>query len=162
MDARDAEAIALIERLAASETVDIPAGVRLLEIWTISGHRIRTYVDDDELIIKAFRRSHMPYDGPGILVYRGEIARQVEQNRIGLNWTPNRACAEGFADGLCRTHGPDSRGCYSVVLSALAPPKAIIAVPNAHSIYLGEEAYVIDPICLEQLSVMPWSYAPTD
>lgn len=41
-----------------------------------------------------------------------------------------------------------------VLLSAFAPPSAIIAEPNAHSRYLGEDEFTVDPKMLTDIVVL--------
>ncbi|OCJ02457.1 hypothetical protein A6U86_32260 [Rhizobium sp. AC27/96] len=116
--------------------------------WTERGFRLRAKIQDDDLIIRAFRQVFPPYNGGKLVLYRGERADELEAGRIGLNWSTDREVAMRFARGLCTTYG-----CDGVLLVATAEPSAIITGPNYHSAdHLREMEHVVDPKMLVELS----------
>lgn len=115
--------------------------------WTERGFRHRAEIQDDALLIRAFRQIFPPYQGEAMTLYRGERASEWEAGRVGLNWSPNRETGKMFASGLCTTYGGDG-----VLLIATAPPAAIIAPPNDHSAnWLREHEHIVDPALLTEI-----------
>lgn len=115
--------------------------------WTISGHHHRANIQNDDLLIRAFRRVFPPYNGSRLVLYRGERSSELKAGRIGLNWSTCRVVAKEFASGLCTTYG-----CDGVLLTATAEPSAVITGPNHHSAnWLHEMEYIIDPRMLAGL-----------
>lgn len=109
--------------------------------WTIRGFRHRAEIQDDDLLIRALRRVFRPYDGPNVVLYRGERASEIEAGRLGLNWSPSQEVAKMFASGLCTTYGS-----HGVLLTAIAEGSAIITGPNDHSAnWLREFEHIVDP-----------------
>lgn len=109
--------------------------------WTVRGFRHRAEVQDDDLLIRALRRVFAPYEGPRLVLYRGERASEIEAGRLGLNWSPSHEVARMFASGLCTTYGS-----HGVLLTAIAEGSAIITGPNDHSAnWLREFEHIVDP-----------------
>jgi hypothetical protein len=117
--------------------------------WTERGHSIREMVADDPVLLDALRILLPPYEGPDLLLYRGESARRHRQKRHGFAWTDRVDVARMFASGLNATE-PEG----GVLLSAMASSEAVIASPSPHSIYLGEYEYVVDRRRLTEISVV--------
>lgn len=78
------------------------------------------------------------YNGPDMLLYRGENINRMERGKIGTAWTDKKETAKRFASGL------NAEGKGGVILQALVPSAGIIAAPSDHSKYLGEYEYTID------------------
>lgn len=134
---------------AATRCVQVPDDFReaLHLAWTVRSHHYRADIQDDDLIIRAFRRVFSPYTGSRLVLYRGERSSELGAGRIGLNWSTDQEVAKKFARGLCTTYG-----CDGVLLRATAEPSAIITGPNQHSANkLGEMEHIIDPRMLVEL-----------
>jgi hypothetical protein len=130
----------LVQAAISAPVIDAQMRVAFHLQWTVRGFRIRESVDDDVLLAAALRRLLPPYEGPGLTLYRGEQAARVSRGEVGFGWTQDRAVAEMFAAGLCTTYPGGG-----VLLETAAPADAIIAAPGAHSSYLGEREFVVDP-----------------
>ncbi|RUR65894.1 hypothetical protein EJP67_02345 [Variovorax guangxiensis] len=117
--------------------------------WTEYGGRIRVDTGDDALLVRALRAWLPMYRGPEMTLLRGESIERYQAGRLGFCWTPNRETAEMFASGLQADY--PGGGC---LLQCLAPPDAILAAPDAHSRWLGEEEYVLDPTKLGDVEVV--------
>lgn len=126
----------------AAKTQDVPQEFRehFHTAWTVEGFRWRDAVDDDKLLSRALRAILTPYEGESLTLFRGEQSVRFDAGRLGFNWTPKRKVAEMFASGLCSLY--DGGG---VLLKATAPTAAIVASPGAHSQYLSEDEFVIEP-----------------
>jgi len=137
---------------AAAGTADevpdeLRAALRLQ--WTVRGHRIRETVNDDDALATILRRSLPPYEGPPLIVYRGERVEQAERGQVGFNWTSDRKVAEMFASGLCTLYPGGG-----VLLQAFAAVDAVISGSSAHSAYLGENELVVEPGRLTDVTVL--------
>ncbi len=137
----------LIKHAAKSENVSSVFRERFHTAWIVKGFRWREAVDDDLLLTRALRAILAPYAGESLTLFRGEQFAQYETGRVGFNWTPKREVAEMFASGLCTTYNGGG-----VLLRAMAPSAAIIASPNAHSQYLGEDEFVVEPSLLTDVT----------
>lgn len=78
------------------------------------------------------------YEGPELVLYRGENVDRLERASIGTAWTNAEDTAQIFASGL------NTVGSGGVILKARIPVDAIIAGPSEHSQYLGEHEYTVD------------------
>src|SRR5437868_2477403 len=65
-------------------------------LWTVKGHRIREELADDALLFDALRVLLPSYDGPDLLLYRGESAARHAQRAYGAAWTGRREVALMF------------------------------------------------------------------
>lgn len=107
--------------------------------WHVSGHRIRELVDDDELLMNMLWVWLPRYEGPHLVLYRGENRDRLRSERIGTSWSDQRETAYMFASGLNNT------GEGGVILKVVAPSDAIIARPSWHSAeWLGEREFTVD------------------
>lgn len=80
---------------------------------------------------------------------RGENMDRYEEGRIGLCWTTKRSVVEMFGSGLNAMVGQGG-----VLLQAYAPVQAVVALPNAHSRWLGEEEYLVDPQLIQDVQLV--------
>jgi hypothetical protein len=107
--------------------------------WHVSGHRIRELVADDELLMDMLWVWLPRYEGPHLVLYRGENRDRFQDGRIGTAWSDQRETARMFASGLNNT------GEGGVILSVVAPSDAIIAGPSGHSAnWLREREFSVD------------------
>lgn len=128
----------IAQRLLAGRQPAFPTEV-FDTYWIEAGHRIREQVADDAVLAAMLRKVLKPYTGPGVTLYRGENIARWRAGTVGFAWTPELEVAEMFGAGLnaIRSGG--------VLLRAAFEPSAIICGPNAHSSYLQEGQYTIDP-----------------
>lgn len=120
--------------------------------WIEGGHRIREQVSDDRLLTQFLRAVMPPYTGGAITLFRGENLDRFSAGLIGFSWTPDSNVAAMFANGL------NAVGKGGILISAALEPPAIICGPNAHSIYLGERQFTVDPFAvtgIRSLAVFP-------
>lgn len=106
--------------------------------WHTSHHYIRALVDDDALLMDMLWVWLPRYEGPELVLYRGENIDRLERASLGTAWTNTEDTAQVFASGL------NAVGSGGVILQARVPVDAIIAGPSEHSRYLGEHEYTID------------------
>ena len=107
--------------------------------WIVAGHRIREQVAEDRVLATFLRQVLPPYrDGP-VVLYRGESKQRFAAGVIGFSWSTSETVAVMFARGL------NAVGGGGVLLRAELDAPAVIAGPNAHSRYLGEHQYTVDP-----------------
>jgi hypothetical protein len=154
-----AEALERIETPEALHTVFAVAGAAeevsddlraaLHQQWTVRGHRIREAVNDDEVMASILRRCLPAYEGPPLIVYRGEQAERAERGQVGFNWAADRKVGEMFASGLCTLYPGGG-----VLLQATATVDAVISGSSAHSAYLGENELVVEPSRLTGVTVL--------
>ena len=116
--------------------------------WIVAGHRIRAQFESDAALVQFLRFMLPPYTGPGLTLYRGENMARYEKGYIGLAWTAEIETARMFGRGLNSVEGG------GVVLSARCPEESILCGPNAHSNYLGERQYTVDPRLCESFKLV--------
>ena len=107
--------------------------------WIEGGHRIREQIADDRLLSQFLRKVLPPYAGGPITLFRGENQDRFSAGSIGFSWTPDSKVATMFANGL------NAVGSGGVLITATLDAPAIISGPNAHSCYLGEQQFTVDP-----------------
>lgn len=146
--------IALFRALAAAPRPAAACREAFHQAWVTQGLWIRDTFAVDELLLDVLRNLLPGYSGSAVILYRGDRWLNHEARSYGVSWTNKRSVAEMFARGLNRC--PVTGG---VLLRTEAPASAILAAPNAHSLYLGEYEYVIDRRYLEIVEVVE-RYAP--
>lgn len=130
----------ILVAISDSENITEEIGLALRSHWITTGFRTRAAIRDDAIHIRAFRRALAPYSGEELVLYRGEQSSAIDSGKLGLNWSSNREAASQFARGLCTTYGYDG-----VLLTAVAPPEAIISGPTERSIRLREWEHIVEP-----------------
>ena len=116
--------------------------------WIIAGHHIRGQVADDHVLASFLRKVLPSYaDGP-VVLYRGESKERFAAGAIGFSWSHSESVAAMFARGL------NAVGGGGVLLRAELDAPAVIAGPNAHSRYLGEHQYTVDPAACQGIAVV--------
>ena len=116
--------------------------------WIEAGHHIREQVGDDRRLVCLLRHLLPPYTGDAIELFRGENMDRWQSGAIGLAWSESAETARMFGSGL---NAVRSGG---VLLKARFEPEAIICGPNAHSNWLGENQFTVDPYAITTISVM--------
>ncbi|MCW5284983.1 hypothetical protein D8B29_00885 [Verminephrobacter eiseniae] len=107
--------------------------------WHVCHHFLRELVADDDLLLPMLRVWLPRYEGPDMVLYRGENIDRFEAGRIGTAWSDKLETADMFAQGL------NAVGKGGVILRTLAPAAAIIAGPSWHSAqWLGESEFTVD------------------
>jgi hypothetical protein len=106
--------------------------------WVESAHHIRSQVGNDARLIEMLRHILPRYKGKDVLLYRGENIDRFRTNSTGFCWTQDINVARMFAQGL------NAVNAGGVLLSCICKKDWIIATPNVHSNYLGEEEYIVD------------------
>jgi hypothetical protein len=110
-----------------------------LAFWKISGDSVRQGIGNDIVLINALRCLLPPYEGPPMMLFRGDSLWNRRRRTYGVSWTAERAVAEAFANGLWRTCEGGS-----VVVQTEAPASAILArIPDGEDSY-GEAEYLVD------------------
>ena len=126
--------------------------------WHVCHHFLRELVNDDDLLIDMLWVWLPRYQGPDMVLYRGENTDRFETGRIGTAWTDRQATAEMFARGL------NAVGKGGVVLRAQAraePPRSL----QGHRGIPSTSASPSSPSTLAKLSHLKLSDAslqPTD
>lgn len=110
--------------------------------WIEGGHRIREQVADDLLLTQFLRRTLPSYRGGPIALFRGENQDRFSAGSLGFSWTTDPKVATMFASGL------NAVGRGGVLITTRLDAPAIISGPNAHSLYLGEQQFTVDPFAV--------------
>lgn len=116
--------------------------------WTESGHHIREQIGDDAYLVKLLRHVLPKYKGGSLILFRGENYPRWINKEIGLCWTSKKNTARMFGRGLNAFHSG------GVLLKCIVQSDWIISGPSAHSHYLGELEYTIDPGALSGIEVV--------
>ncbi|EFH5794202.1 hypothetical protein ABGD77_004372 [Escherichia coli] len=116
--------------------------------WVESGAFIREKINDDSILLKLLTLLLPTYDGDSLVLYRGENKDRFDKGLIGFCWTTDISVAEKFGRGLNAYKSP------GLLLRAEAPACSILAGPNAHSRYLGENEFTVNPSRLSNITVI--------
>lgn len=133
-----AEWRALFKSLITCPPRDHAIAERFHTQWHVSHHFIRELVEDDALLMDMLWVWLPRYEGPAMVLYRGENMDRFEDGKIGTAWSENEETARVFASGL------NAIGKGGVLLQTQAPVSSIIAGPSQHSRYLGEAELSLD------------------
>ncbi|WP_395066515.1 hypothetical protein [Paraburkholderia silvatlantica] len=129
----------LIRELSACPPKEPEIADRFHTQWHVSSHFIRELVADDELLMDMLWVWLPRYEGPHLVLYRGENIDRFRDGKIGTAWSDQRETARMFASGLNNT------GQGGVILNVVAPSEAIIAGPSEHSAnWLREREFTVD------------------
>jgi hypothetical protein len=129
----------VVEACLSSRALPMPSQDDFGTYWVEAGHRIREQVANDRLLSKFLRAILPPYQGGPVTLFRGENQDRFMAGVIGFCWTAEASVATMFAQGL------NAVGSGGVLLTATLAAPAIISGPNAHSAYLGEHQFTVDP-----------------
>jgi len=141
------------ELLVQNPRLTAAARERFETHWIEAGHRMRDQIGDDLLLVRLLRRALTPYDGDVELeLFRGENRTRWDSRAVGLAWTRDIEKARSFARGLNATISG------GVLLKVRCAPGAIISGPSAHSKYLDEFQFTLDPFSLN--GIEPLEYFP--
>jgi hypothetical protein len=143
-------------RLGDVKNLSKKARIAFLSIWIECAHHIRREVADDIVLLDALRRLLPPYQGPALVLYRGETWREFSVQSYGMCWTSSRECAETFACALNAEY-PDG----GVLIETFAPTDAIISQAPTSGVCGWERQYVVDRRRLNevrQLTKYPSAY----
>lgn len=143
---------AALRRLLALPGPNEERASRLHAFWIAKGmFWLRECLSDDSLLLDAFRHLCRPYDGPGVRLYRGELAARYEAGILGFAWSSNYEVANHYAWRF--GHLKEGPG---IVLQIDAQPHMILAgVPNLGTIQ--EHEYIIDTRLIGTPTVIPAS-----
>ena len=141
---------ALADTLLTQQKPSQEASAVFETYWIEGGARMREQISDDRRLVALLRHMLKPYTRSQISLYRGENIERWKKGRIGLAWTPKIETAQMFASGL------NSVSSGGVVLHTVCAPNSVIAEPNYHSRYLGEDQYTIDPFSLGGIDVIEY------
>lgn len=115
---------------------------------------MREQIMDDRMLVRLLRHILPSYCGRPIELFRGENRSRWESGNIGFAWTTNIATARIFGCGL------NAVSTGGVLLKAYFEPQTIISGPNAHSKYLGEDQFTVDPFSIGEISVIEFLPGP--
>ena len=116
--------------------------------WIVAGHRIREQVAEDRVLASFLRRVLPPYRDGSVVLYRGESKQRFVAGALGFSWSHSESVAIMFARGL------NAVGAGGMLLRAELDAPAVISGPNAHSRYLGEHQYTVDPAVCNGVEVV--------
>jgi hypothetical protein len=151
---------AAFARLGDVKNLSKKARTAFLSIWIECAHHIRWEVADDIVLLDALRRLLPPYQGPALVLHRGETWREFSVQSYGMCWTSSRESAETFARAWNAEY-PDG----GVLIETAAPTDAIIAQAPTSGVCDWEQQYVVDRRRLNevhQLTRYPSAYLPPD
>jgi hypothetical protein len=88
------------------------------------------------------------YSGKELVLYRGENVQMWKKNLIGFCWTTSKDTARMFGRGL------NSVPAGGLLIKCDCKADWIISGPSAHSRYLGEEEYTVDPFQISNIQLL--------
>lgn len=112
-------------------------GERLLSFWISYGFHLARSLNGNYILTDVFRYLLPQYDGPTLILYRGEAVKQHAKRDYGPSWTPRLEVARMFAERRSDEGG-------GVVLEIDASPEMIVAYVGNHTERLGEFEFFID------------------
>lgn len=136
---------AAFEQLISGPSAGQVSGERALNLWTEHGFHVADGLNGDPILATVLKSLLPPYTGPGLVLFRGEAVERYQRRAYGMSWTPDLRVAQMFA------HRRDPRG---VVLKLCASSEMIFCEPSAHSVYLQEYEYLIDPLLVADVEVV--------
>ena len=74
--------------LLTGSSPDERTGSSLLWFWVTYGPHIASSLKGDLILVDALKRHLLPYAGPALLLYRGELLSRYNEGIYGLSWTP--------------------------------------------------------------------------
>ena len=116
--------------------------------WTVQGHHIRSQVGDDIHLVRLLKHILPKCEGSDKTLYRGENLERWREKSVGLAWTSSIEVARMFGSGLNAT------GTGGVLLRCKFVAHCIIAAPSAHSNYLQEYEFTVDPFEMKGVDVL--------
>ena len=116
--------------------------------WVVSGHRIRNQIANDVMLVKLLKHVLPEYSGQNIVLFRGENKNKWNEKSLGFCWTPSIDIAHMFASGL------NSVPNGGLLLECEFKSEWIISSPCAHSEYLGENEYTVNPLEISNVKVL--------
>jgi hypothetical protein len=123
--------------------------------WLLQGDRLSREAGDDLALVRALRVVLPPYEGPGLRLWRGELALNQRHGTYGLSWTSHRQRAQAFAYG----HRDEAVG-GMVLIEAKVGPNAIIAALALPGPTKGELEYLVDRRQLNDVRAVEWFRPP--
>jgi hypothetical protein len=137
-----------IHQLTADPRPSSDLAEALLHFWVTHGFRFASSLKGDLVLADALRHLLPLYAGPGLTLYRGELLTRHEARIYGMSWTPKIDVAQIFADR--RLHLGEGPG---LMLEIDAAPQMIVADRPAHTSWLGEMEYIVDPRMIDRGTV---------
>jgi hypothetical protein len=130
---------------------DEKRSVGLRSFWYSTGLHLRERLKGEcSIFLDALRHLSLPYKGPAVTLYRGELAIRHEARAYGFAWTSDPGIARTFADRLTALkEGP------SVLLRIEATPEMIIADPGQLDRARNEAEYIVDSRLVREVTVVP-------
>jgi hypothetical protein len=116
---------------------------RIESFFAVYGLDLRGSVKDDALLFDVMRRLLRPYEGDGLILYRGDTAANHARRTYGPSWTTGIETAKMFV-GFHREQG-------SVLLETFAPAEAVISRRSPENDHLGEQEYFVDARLLNEV-----------
>lgn len=119
---------------------DNAIGDGALWLWLTYGFHVAESMLGAALVASTLKAHLPPYRGPAQTLFRGELETRHLAGTYGIAWTPHIDIARMFASR--RLTLAEGKG---VVLRLQATTEMIVAAPTAHSEWLGEHEFVLDP-----------------
>ena len=111
----------------------------MLQGWLDGGDTLRSLVNHDLRLLDGLRTLLPRYQGPELILYRGDSAWNRNRRTYGLSWTSSIDVARSFALGVWQTFKGGS-----VLLRATVPASAVICAPGLHDDRYDEAEYLVD------------------
>jgi hypothetical protein len=128
-----------------TDPASVVPGESVVWLWISYGFHVSASLQGDRVLTAVLKALLPPYSGAGINLYRGEAADRYQKRILGMSWTTDIQVARNFAR---------SREPAGIVLKLEASPKMGLSGPTAHSEYLGESEYLLDPSAIGAIEVV--------